>query len=146
MRIGIMAIVMMVLGALQINAQSDQVVGIWLTQEADSKIEISKDANGVYSGKIIWLKTPKLNGKPRFDTNNPDEALKIRPIIGLNLLNNFTFDDDEWVDGTIYDPKSGKTYSSLMWFDDEDDTKTLSVKGYVGVSIMGRTVTWTKVQ
>nr|WP_321406688.1 DUF2147 domain-containing protein [uncultured Carboxylicivirga sp.] len=62
--------------------------------------------------------------------------------MGLKLLEGFTYDndDEEWVDGTIYDPKSGSTYKCLMWFD--GDPNTLMVKGYIGVSIIGKKVQW----
>ena len=76
---------------------------------------------------------------------NVDEKLRKRPILGLRLLNGFNYDEDdnEWVDGTIYDPKNGKTYKCYMWFED-GDTKTLHVKGYIGFSLLGREVKWTR--
>ncbi len=127
-------------------ANEDKVLGIWLTQDKDSKIEIVKSKDGTYNGKIIWLKNPLENGKPQVDEENPDEKLRSRPIMGLELLEGFTYDEDdkEWNSGTIYDPQSGNTYKCYMWFD-EDDNK-LNVKGYIGVSIIGRKVAWTRVK
>jgi len=127
------------------HAKNNKVVGVWLTQDKDSKVEIVKNKDGKYYGKIIWLKNPNENGKPRLDKENPDEKLQKRPIMGLKLLEGFTYDEDdkEWNSGTIYDPKSGSTYKCYMWFD-KDENK-LNVKGYIGVSIMGRKVSWTRV-
>ncbi len=99
--------------------------------------------DGTFDGKIIWLKEPnRENGEAKLDDKNPDERLQSRPIKGLEILQGFTYDEDdkEWVDGTIYDPKSGSTYKCLMWFD--DDPNTLMVKGYIGVSIIGKKVQW----
>lgn len=132
---------------INVSAQNpDKIVGIWLTQDGDSKVEISKNTKGHFEGKIIWLKTP-LNeaGKPKVDHKNPEVKLQSRPILGLKLLENFVFvqDDQEWTDGTIYDPKSGSTYKCNMWFDGND--KTLYVKGYIGFSLIGKKVTWTRV-
>ena len=62
-------------------------------------------------------------------------------FIGLEILRNFKFDnDDEWEGGKIYDPESGKTYSCNMSLTGNE----LKVRGYVGVSLLGRTETWTR--
>lgn len=125
---------------------NDKIVGIWLTQNSDSKVEIYKNGNGSYSGKIIWLKEPQENGEVRIDKNNPKEDMRNRRLIGLIILDGVKYDvsDKEWNNGTIYDPKSGNTYKCYMWFDGSD--QKLNVKGNIGFSIMGRTVTWTRVQ
>ena len=47
--------------------------------------------------------------------------------------------DKSWEDGTILDPKSGKTYSCYITFEDEN---TLKVRGYIGFSLLGRTQKW----
>ncbi|HFB62380.1 MAG TPA: DUF2147 domain-containing protein [Bacteroidetes bacterium] len=130
------------------DVKADDVVGVWLTQYKDSKVEIYKDG-GKYFGKIIWLETPidSITGKPKVDDKNEDPNLRNRPIMGMKLLENFVFDgDDEWEDGTIYDPKKGKTYSCYMEFPDKDNKDRLKIRGYIGVSLLGRTVYWTRVK
>lgn len=133
---------------LTTNAQqADKIIGTWLTQDGDSKVTIAKNGDKEYDGAIVWLKEPKReSGEDKLDDKNPDEKLQKRPIMGLNLLQGFSYDndDEEWIDGTIYDPKSGSTYKCLMWFDDDEDT--LIVKGYIGVSIIGKKVTWKRVK
>jgi len=140
--------VTLLLGLLVITtsvwANENKVVGVWLTQDKDSKIEISRNDDGTFSGKVIWLKNPLKDGQPQVDKENPDEALQDRPILGLELLQGFKFDEDEWNSGTIYDPKTGNTYKCYMWFDKDDNT--LHVKGYIGISIIGRSVEWTRVK
>ncbi|MBS2098827.1 DUF2147 domain-containing protein [Carboxylicivirga linearis] len=129
--------------SLSYSQKSDKIIGTWITQDGDSKITIEKNSDGTFDGKIIWLKEPnRENGEAKLDDKNPDEKLQSRPIKGLEILQGFTYDEDdkEWVDGTIYDPKSGSTYKCLMWFD--DDPNTLMVKGYIGVSIIGKKVQW----
>ncbi len=130
------------------DVKADDVVGVWLTQYKDSKVEIYKDG-GKYFGKIVWLETPidSITGKPKVDDKNEDPNLRNRPIMGMKLLENFVFDgDDEWEDGTIYDPKKGKTYSCYMEFPDKDNKDRLKIRGYIGVSLLGRTVYWTRVK
>ena len=123
-------------------AQSaDDIVGVWLTEGGKSKVEISiKD--GKYFGKVIWLKEPNRDGKPKLDRNNEEESLRSRTIVGIEVLQDFVWDDDEFEDGTIYDPENGKTYSCVITFDGKN---TLNVRGYIGFSLMGRTTVWTRV-
>ena len=122
----------------------NRVVGVWLTQDKDSKVEVSKGKDGKFQGAIVWLKEPNRNGQPKKDDKNPDVKLRSRPTLGLKLLSGFHFDKDEneWIDGTIYDPKSGKTYKCLLWF--EDEPNVLHVKGFIGFSLIGKEIEWTK--
>ena len=122
--------------------KADDILGIWLTGGKEpAKVQINKIGEKFY-GKIIWLKNPTENGKPRIDANNPNKEKSNNPIIGLVILKDFKFNgDDEWKGGDIYDPESGKTYSSYMYLKDKN---TLKVRGYVGVSLIGRTETWTR--
>jgi len=134
------------LAGLKLSAQSykaDDVLGTWFNEEKDAKIEIYKEGNK-YFGKIIWLEEPidPETGKPKLDDKNPDEVLQKRPVMGLLLVKDFIFDgDDVWDDGEIYDPKSGNTYSCYMKFESPDKLK---VRGYIGVSWIGRTTYWTR--
>lgn len=124
-----------------LNAQrADDVLGYWLTDDAQAKIKIYKEG-GRYNGKIVWLADPyDKNGKPITDTENPERSLRSRPLIGLNLVSGFVFDDDQWEDGEIYDPKEGKTYACRMRL----KRGKLEVRGYIGSPMFGRTVIWTK--
>jgi uncharacterized protein (DUF2147 family) len=122
--------------------KADDIIGNWLTTGKEpAKIQIYKSGEKYY-GKIVWLKTPTTNGKPKVDNNNPDKAKRNNPVIGLVILIGFKFDsDDEWQGGDIYDPESGKTYSSYLYL---KDINTLKVRGYVGISLFGRTETWSR--
>ena len=69
--------------------------------------------------------------------------MRSRELVGLMILSGFVFDgDDTWEDGTIYDPREGKTYSCKMSL---DGTNNLSIRGYMGISLFGRSETWTRV-
>lgn len=121
-------------------AQESEVTGIWYNMEKTSKIKIYKAKNGKYCAKLVWLQEEGLK-----DTENPDPAKRNDPLMGMIFLKNFTYDvdDREWVDGTIYDPESGKTYDCYMWF--EGNKNILHVKGYVmGMKFAGREVEWTR--
>ncbi len=127
--------------SILVKAQSENaIIGIWYNTEKTAKVEILKKGSA-FIGKIAWLKDPNPGGKPGVDKFNPDPKLKSRPLMGLNLLEGLKFDSGMWEDGTIYDPKTGKTYSCQLTLKSKE---VLEVKGYIGFSLMGRTVEWTK--
>lgn len=125
------------------KAQADAVNGVWLNEEKDAKVQIYRNGNQ-YFGKLIWMAKPlEDDGKtPRRDAKNTNTALRSRPLQGLVILTGFAYDadDKEWEDGKIYDPKSGKTYSSKMKL----KGNTLDIRGYVGAPMFGRTTSWTR--
>ncbi len=124
-------------------AQSkDAILGKWLNPSGEGQIEIYKKGDKYY-GKLAWLKEPNLNGKPKLDAKNPDAALQKRALLNLEILKNFVYDDGKWTDGTIYDPKKGKTYSCNMSLDGND---VLKVRGYIGISLIGRSETFRRVK
>ena len=122
--------------------EADGITGTWFTGGKEpTKIQIYK-SDEIFYGKIVWLKNPIENGKQRIDANNPDKSKRSNPIVGLIMLTGFKFDGgDEWKGGDIYDPESGKTYSSFIYLKDKN---TLRVRGYIGISLFGRTETWTQ--
>ncbi|GAO45462.1 DUF2147 domain-containing protein [Flavihumibacter petaseus] len=128
---------------LKAQTNADAIVGFWLTKgDHPAKIQIYA-SGGRYYGKIVWLKEPEQDGKPIVDSKNPDPRLQNQPVIGLLILKDFRFDDDEWNGGKVYDPESGKTYSAFLSL---QNSATLKVRGYVGISLLGRTETWTRTQ
>jgi uncharacterized protein (DUF2147 family) len=127
------------------SAQSaDDIVGVWLTGSKKGHVEIYKQ-NDKYYGKIVWLEEPNNEqGKPKTDKNNPDESKRNRPLIGLVNLRDFKYKGkNTWEDGRIYDPEKGKDYSCIMTLKDKN---TLDVRGYVGISMIGRTDTWSRIK
>ncbi|MDO7744042.1 MAG: DUF2147 domain-containing protein, partial [Pedobacter sp.] len=62
---------------------------------------------------------------------------------GMEMLKDFFYDDGKWTDGKIYDPKSGKTYSCNM---NIKDNGQLNMRGYIGISLIGRSETWKRVK
>ncbi len=127
------------------NAQTaDAILGKWINPSGEGQIQIYKKGN-LYFGKLAWIKEPEdpATGKPKVDVNNPDKSLQSRPILGLELLKNFKFDgDDVYEGGTIYDPKSGKTYSCKMTL----SGNKLKIRGFIGISLLGRSEVWTRVK
>lgn len=125
------------------KAQTDQIEGLWYNDVKSGKILITRDKDGKFYGKVVWLKEPLKNGKPKVDELNEDEKLRSRPRLGLPVLYGFVKDgDNKYTDGKIYDPNNGKTYSCNMTFKGDK----LDIRGYVGISLFGRTTTWTRAE
>ena len=140
LKLMLLSVLALVLGAATSFAQN--IEGAWFNEEKDAKIEIFKDKNNKYFGKIVWLKEPNRDGKPKVDFRNPKKDLQTQPIMGLLLLRGFKKkSNDSYTDGTIYDPKTGKTYDCNITV---KDANTLSIRGYVGISLLGKTTIWTK--
>jgi len=123
--------------------EGDRIIGVWLTADAKAQVEAYRTGDQ-YGGKIVWLKEPEKNGKPVVDDQNPDEHLRGRPILEMQMMKGFVYDGDGvWVDGRVYDPESGDEYSGKLELVDEN---TMELRGYILIPLFGRTETWTRVK
>jgi len=127
------------------EASADGAAGLWQTEGGKSHVQIEPCGERL-CGTIVWLEEP-LNddGQAKTDANNPDEALRERPIIGLPLLRNFLpgSEVNVWEGGTIYNPEDGETYKSVMTLLSRDELK---VRGYVGLPLFGKSQIWSRVK
>ena len=130
--------------ALPSSAQNkDAILGKWVNSTGEAHLEITKRSEKFF-GKLVWIKDPKdEKGVMKTDFKNPNAALRKKPIVGLEILKDFVYDDGKWTDGNIYDPKSGKLYSCTMTLKSNGD---LNMRGYIGVSLLGRTEVWKRVK
>ena len=125
------------------QADADKIVGVWKNGEGTGMVKIYKNGDH-YQGKIVWLKEPidPETGKPKLDKNHPLDSVRNRLVIGLINTWGFVYRGEKtWEDGKIYDPKNGNTYSCTIKLKNEN---TLDVRGYIGISLIGRTDTWTR--
>lgn len=123
------------------NAQ-DAIEGVWFNDKKDAKIQIYKGNDGKFYGKIIWIKeATNADGSVKTDTKNSKDELKKRPIVGLVILKGAEKDGNTYDDGTIYDPENGKTYDCTI---KNKGNNTLSLRGYIGISLLGRTTQWSR--
>lgn len=143
MKKNLLLLAMLMLFSAYSWAQTMSPVGVWTNEEGKARFEIYQ-CGAKLCGKITTLKEPLRNGKPKVDENNPDKKLRTRPLLGMQFMKGFEYDgDNKWDDGTIYDPESGKTYSCYMKMTGKDK---MEVKGYIGISLIGRTQNWTRVK
>ncbi len=119
-------------------------IGVWKTIDdetgkAKSHVEIFEKDGKLY-GKVVKILTA---GKENAKCTECKGALKDKPINGMQILKGLKKDGKEWNGGTIIDPNSGKEYKAKMTL---NGSNKLDVRGYVGISLVGRTQTWERVK
>ncbi|MGI9200847.1 MAG: DUF2147 domain-containing protein [Woeseiaceae bacterium] len=123
-----------------VSADTSAVEGRWLTQEGDGWIRIALVGDSL-QGAIAGA-PPGSPSEREFDDRNPNPTLRNRPLDGLVIMTGFEFaGDGHWKNGTVYDPNSGKTYKCSITLIDDN---TLKLRGYIGISLFGRSETWTR--
>ncbi|WP_413511988.1 DUF2147 domain-containing protein [Myroides odoratus] len=140
MRNSIFTVLFLLGGLLTMNAQA--IVGKWKTiddktGDAKSVVEIT-EKDGKYFGKVVEILNP---AKKTSKCDNCSGVDKGKPIEGLVIIKNLKKNGDEYSGGTITDPESGKEYKCSI---KTNGSSKLDVRGYVGISLIGRTQTWTK--
>ena len=144
---------LMVAGAIAGPISSgDEILGIWKTNDKQGKLESSVEIYRMkdkYCAKIMSLTEPNwpagdeqnMAGKPKNDRHNPNPDLRSRPIIGMQIMQDFYYNagKNTWEGGRIYDPGCGKTYKCKFT---QVSPNQLEVRGYIGISLLGRTEIW----
>lgn len=118
-------------------------VGLWRTIDDKTGKEKSlvriTEVNGELRGTIEKLiREPNEDQNPVCEKCSGDK--KGKPVLGMMILGGLKRDGKEWTGGEILDPNNGKTYKCKMSLD--DGGKKLNVRGFIGVSLLGRTQVW----
>jgi uncharacterized protein (DUF2147 family) len=129
--------------AIGVWAATPSPVGRWRTFSdttgAESGVVEITQAGDELVGKVV--KIIPQPGDPADPTcEKCDGPEKDQRVLGMTILKGFKRDGDEWDGGTILDPRSGSVYSSELRLDSDD--RKLLVRGYIGISLLGRTETW----
>ena len=124
------------------NNGADEIKGIWLTENKDGKVEISRTGN-TFSGKLIWGNSVlDENGKPKHDVLNPDLKLRTRTLQGMVMLYGLEYEDGKWQNGKIYNGLTGKSYNVIVTI----KGNMLDLRGYIGIPLLGKTTVWQRVE
>jgi uncharacterized protein (DUF2147 family) len=126
---------------------ADAILGQWMSTRRNVKVQVYKDGNE-FKGRVTWFKDSDDPGKPmatRTDENNPDPKLRQRKVLGMQVLSRLRYNTrtERWENGRIYDPKTGRTWSSVAYLDEEG---VLNVKGYWQFEFIGKTMRFRKAQ
>lgn len=133
--------------AVTAMAQTDTPVGTWQTiddhtGQPKALVQISQDGSGTLSGKVIKGLGP--NDQPDRRCTACTDARKDQPILGMTIISDMKKDGEAWDHGQILDPENGKLYKCKMHL--EEGGNKLVVRGYIGVSLLGRSQTWVRQQ
>ena len=113
----------------------DAILGEWWTEGKQGRIKFVRASDGTYTGLLVG------ETRPGTDVNNPDPALRKRPLLGIVLMWHLRPDDGEYVDGYVYNPQNGEIYRMKA---EVTGKTTLKIRGYVGISLFGQSQTWTR--
>lgn len=132
------------LAASPVRAQSPTPAGVWLHANQRIKIEIVPCGDRL-CGKLVWFRWPNdAQGLPLVDLKNPDPALRTRPLLGLTVLYGLRRTSERtWEDGKVYNPDDGENYRAKMSINNDG---SLRIRAYVLLPIFGKTQIWTSVR
>ncbi len=127
-----------------LSAQS--CLGYWITIDDESGlkksiVELYKKDGKMY-GKVVYIYKRGKDG-PHSLCDQCEGSLKNKPVMGMQIVKNMSWDGSEWAGGTILDPDNGKVYDAKIWIHPENHDK-LNVRGYIGPFF--RTQTWLKTE
>ena len=132
-----------VMAAPNIVAAADSPAGTWRTIDDKTKKERSiiviTEENGEFKGVVEQL-FDQPDDDPSHLCKECKGERKDKPIIGMTILWGLKKDGDTWSGGEILDPKNGKIYRCKMTL--SKDGNSLDVRGFIGISLLGRTQTW----
>ena len=126
----------------ELRASTDSVFGLWLVENQRSIVEIVPCGDRA-CGNIVWMKEPLDDGgQPKSDHRNSDVKLRGRPFCGMELIGGFRrAGPGAWSEGSIYNPKDGRTYSSSMKLRDDG---ALILRGFLLLPLFGESRVWTR--
>ena len=141
-----------ILAALLLSVSSsavfaEDISGSWKniddkTGSSKAILEIRQETNGTYTAKIVKV-TPRPGYTPKETCVNCPAPYTDKPILGLDVLTGLkSIGDNQFVNAKVLDPLNGKIYSGKAKL--SPNGKRLTLRGYVGVSALGRSQTWIK--
>jgi uncharacterized protein (DUF2147 family) len=128
--------------AQQLSEKLQNAVGHWQVVNSDGSPGGKVDtylADGKLFGRVTEVRPGRT---PKDVCDKCQGEYKNQLILGMVIVRNFIPVGDDWVDGTVVDPENGKEYKGKIWTVGKD---SLKMRGYVGISLLGRTETWTRI-
>ena len=126
----------------QAPVQQAQPYGLWLTENHRSVIELYKCGKDgtILCGRIAWI----IKDGMQFGTKNPKADMRGKPLCGMTLISGLkpTNPPVEWDDGVVYKADEGALYDADL---DMLSANTIKVRGYMGLSLLGKSQTWERV-
>ena len=128
-------------GAQQLTPKLQNAVGHWQAYsdgKPGGQVETYLQ-NGQLFGRVTQVRPGRT---PQDVCDKCSGEYKNQLILGMVLLRNFHPDGEDWVGGTVVDPENGKEYKGKIWTEGNDK---LHLRGYIGISLLGRTEAWVRI-
>jgi len=129
-------------GAQQLSPKLQNAIGRWQIVNGDGTPG-GKAETYLENGRLFGRVTEARPGRtPRDVCDKCSGEYKNQLILGMVFLRNFHPEGDNWVDGTVVDPENGREYKGKLWAVGKD---SLHMRGYIGISLLGRTESWVRI-
>jgi uncharacterized protein (DUF2147 family) len=128
--------------AQQLAPKLQNAIGHWQVVNSDGSPGGKVDTyleNGKLFGRVTEVRPGRT---PQDLCDKCSGEYKNRPILGMVIMRNFQPEGDDWVGGTVVDPENGKEYKGKIWAVGKD---ALRMRGFVGISLFGRTENWIRI-
>jgi len=128
--------------AQQLSAKLQNAIGHWQVINSDGTPGGKVDTY-LENGKLFGRVTEVRPGRTTKDLcDKCSGEYKNQLILGMVILRNFHTEGDDWIDGTVVDPENGKEYKGKIWAVGNDK---LRMRGFIGISLLGRTEGWVRI-
>ncbi len=129
------------------TSEDQKILGKWMSEEKNVMVNVYKQGEE-FKAKVIWFDDsddPSRPMKTRCDTHNPNKELRLKKILGMDVLKNLKYNPktNRWEDGVIYDANSGKHWSSVVYFNKKG---LLEVKGFWKFEFLCKTIAFQRVE
>jgi len=134
------------IGTFSQSLPADKIIVTWISEGSDVGLKFDIfQLDGTYFGKLVWASTMfEADGKTaKKDGKNPDQTLRSRSRQNIVNVTNLTYDDGEYTGGKLYNPDDGRTYSLKAKL---KSINQLEFRGYLGISLLGQTMKFKRVQ
>ena len=134
------------LAALDAVAQPAAPAGLWQTVnergEREALVRITEVAGELRGNVVEVYSPPAPSAQPLCEACSG--ALRNQPIVGMEILRGLRWDGEQYSGGEILDPDEGRAYRCTLRL--LQGGERLEVRGYVGISLFGRSQVWLRVR